>query len=175
MSDLTAAELAAIEARWMDLAAEAANIHIDAVAGTTNMARMLILVGNLLKFVADDPPRLLSALRTVTAERDEARALVDGLADVEPVCYHSFPDVWECLACKATAEKRGKLTHAPDCAWQAARDALARWRGDDAEGKLPPCPHCGGVMSHEAGDETPDGEPVVIRCCEQCGRCVEYM
>jgi hypothetical protein len=118
-ANLTAADLDAIEARWASVGRR--------VPGGPDRA---------YEAIPDPRPdiaRLLSALRDAWDERDEARALVETLVVVEPVCYRPYPDGWECLACNVTVAKRRNLQHAPDCAWDAARKAREAWGGGDAD------------------------------------------
>ena len=55
-------------------------------------------------------------------QRDEARALVEALVEYEPATWGGI-DGDECYWCDRLVRR-----HAPDCAWENARKALAAWK-----------------------------------------------
>lgn len=105
---LTAAELDAIEARWA--AEEAAVLRRDTASGTPKLAD-----------ASRDVARMAAALR-------EVWALVEALAET----YSDGLDEYGfCDLCGRKLAGRNIQSHAPDCAWEAARAAKARWSGAD--------------------------------------------
>lgn len=129
MPDLTAAELAAIEARIVRYtdALKALNEN-PALSEEYHRAKVAFEIE-----AVRDELRLLDALRTAYQDRDDARALVEGLAPAKPpLRYWAEADYWECVACEESSSWKSGVVHV-DCAWDRARAALAAWAGEEVE------------------------------------------
>lgn len=146
-TNLTDADLAAIEARLHAAQGSLKAFGPNAVDVWTQIDDLAALFAALRTAWAErDEARsqserahsraenAIAARRVTLAQRDEARALVKRLAVDDPV-YYAGRDADEprCYWCDNELNIHREEQHAPNCAWQTAREAVEAWKGSRDE------------------------------------------